>query len=198
MPRSDDHNLPPKNDPLTAAGFDGENHMYGFLIERGRKYVYFRIARNWEVAEEIAHEGVILFWISLGTTYRPIKGTDEERRAHSLLYYFGILRNLGHRLSRQRPHTSFSDGLDVPDVSAGDFMKNDLDRETAAAIRRAIDALCPPSHRAVAQLRLYDNLSYAQIQEMLNVPVPTLHSWFHRAMDQLRTTLGKDFPNLFM
>ena len=64
-------------------------------------------------------------------------------------------------------------------------------RAQGEAIERALAALSPED-RAALSLREFDDLSYAQIAEVLDVPVGTVKSRIHRA----RTELAKALENL--
>ena len=67
----------------------------------------------------------------------------------------------------------------------------DADNERVLAMRQAIGNLSA-LHREVVELRLVDELSYADIAEVLNVPVGTVRSRIHHAVRQLRQELVPD------
>lgn len=50
--------------------------------------------------------------------------------------------------------------------------------------------------RIVLILRYYHDLSYSEIQEILNVPIGTVKSRIHQALNELRHDLQADFPEL--
>ncbi len=63
---------------------------------------------------------------------------------------------------------------------------------TIAERERTLKAVLrlPPRRRAVVVLRFYDDLSEAQIADVLGVEVGTVKSQLSRALEQLRTELG--------
>lgn len=61
--------------------------------------------------------------------------------------------------------------------------------ETVAAVRRAIEQL-PDHFRAALVLCEYENLSYAQIAELLDASVPQVKTWLHRGRRQLAERLS--------
>lgn len=85
------------------------------------------------------------------------------------------------RLSAGRDHAAL-DWLPRPVV--GDAVLAERD-----AVLRSVWRL-PPRRRAVVVLRFYDDLSEAQIAEVLGVRVGTVKSQLSRALEQLRGELG--------
>jgi RNA polymerase sigma-70 factor (ECF subfamily) len=63
-----------------------------------------------------------------------------------------------------------------------------------AAMREAIEAL-PPPMREVVQLRLREDLSYAEIAQVLEIPIGTVRSRLHNAVRQLRQAMDVDETN---
>lgn len=66
-------------------------------------------------------------------------------------------------------------------------------RETVAALGRAIDRL-PVRLRTVTVLRYVDELSLAEIADVLECPVGTVKSRLHHAMRALRSDLAAESP----
>ncbi|HEX8072425.1 MAG TPA: sigma-70 family RNA polymerase sigma factor [Pyrinomonadaceae bacterium] len=63
-------------------------------------------------------------------------------------------------------------------------------RERAAAVRRAVQAL-PPELREVLVLKEFEELTFQQIADTLNVPLSTVKSRLYTALRQLRLRLEK-------
>ena len=63
-----------------------------------------------------------------------------------------------------------------------------IDRETTAAVRKAIGEL-PEHFRAALVLCEYENLSYTEIAKTLNASVPQVKTWLHRGRRQLAAKL---------
>ena len=64
-----------------------------------------------------------------------------------------------------------------------------IDQEKIARVRQAID--CLPEHfRAALVLCEYEDMSYAQIAEVLDVSLPQVKTWIHRGRRQLARTLS--------
>jgi RNA polymerase sigma-70 factor (ECF subfamily) len=68
-----------------------------------------------------------------------------------------------------------------------------IDRETIQRVRHAIDRL-PEHFRAALVLCEYENMSYAQIAEVLGASIPQVKTWIHRGRRQLAGMLQEFGP----
>jgi len=69
--------------------------------------------------------------------------------------------------------------------------------ERQAVLQRAVDALVP-DHRDVIILREYEQYSYEEIADILNVSQGTVKSRIHRAKQALRIILMEQNPDFFV
>jgi RNA polymerase sigma-70 factor (ECF subfamily) len=142
-------------------------------------------------AEDIAQQVFIRLWKSAGR-YEPT--------AKFTTWLFKITRNLVFNELRRRkrhPATSLDRPLD-PDEPERTLQAADtstktpdtalLDDEMQAAIQRAIDEL-PETQRMAIILRRYDDISYEEIGEILDLSVPAVKSVLFRARTELREKL---------
>ncbi len=96
-------------------------------------------------------------------------------------WLFGIARHVGlTALRRNRPTESLD--ATTPTVSEPN--------PQLAAMREAIAQL-PPAMREPLELRLRENLSYEEIAAMLEIPLGTVRSRLHTAMQKLRDAMEK-------
>lgn len=116
------------------------------------------------------------------TFFRAMRNPDRLDRAGSpRAYLFGIARHV--LLDRVRAHRPMEALTDHPaDVS-------DMGDSRVESMRRAITQL-PPVLRETLELKLQSDLSYAELAEILAVPVGTVRSRLHHAVQQLRTHFG--------
>ena len=63
-----------------------------------------------------------------------------------------------------------------------------VDAETIARVRLAIEQL-PEHFRAALVLCEYENMSYDQIAEVLDITIPQVKTWLHRGRRQLAEKL---------
>jgi RNA polymerase sigma-70 factor (ECF subfamily) len=66
-----------------------------------------------------------------------------------------------------------------------------LERDLAQAVRRAIQAL-PEEQREVVILKEYQELTFLEIAQALDVPVSTVKTRLYRGLDQLRLRLERE------
>jgi RNA polymerase sigma-70 factor, ECF subfamily len=78
-----------------------------------------------------------------------------------------------------------ADTAPAPRDTGGGAVKVDKRIDVAAVVRTLA-----PEHREVIVMREFDQMSYAQIAELLQVPIGTVESRLHRARADLRLKLG--------
>ena len=139
-------------------------------------------------AEDIAQQVFLRVWKS-ASRYEPT--------AKFTTWLFKITRNLVfNELRRRRRHpTQSMDSaseddrpFQAPDPGAKPPDTSLLDDEMQAAIQRAIDGL-PEIQRMAIILRRYDDVSYEEIAEILDLSVPAVKSVLFRARTELREKL---------
>jgi RNA polymerase sigma-70 factor (ECF subfamily) len=174
---------------LVAAG---DTSAFEQLIERHQALVAGTVARmlgsNSDV-EDIAQQVFIRVWKS-ARRYIP--------RAKFTTWLLKITRNLVFnelRRSKRHAHISLQSEPGAEEVLLKDE-KNPppdaslLETELQRAIEEAIIQL-PESQRMALVLRRYEQLSYEQIAEVLDLSVPAVKSVLFRARTELRTRLSK-------
>ena len=142
-------------------------------------------------AEDVAQQVFIRVWKS-APRYEPT--------AKFTTWLYKITRNLVfNELRRRKRHTTTSldrplgpDDDDRPLQTADTSVKAPdtalLDEEMQAAIQKAIDEL-PETQRMAIILRRYDDISYEEIAEILDLSVPAVKSVLFRARTDLREKL---------
>jgi RNA polymerase sigma factor (sigma-70 family) len=107
-------------------------------------------------------------------------------------WLFGIARNLVRRLYRDRAierRARLRLRLPVPDDDAGDA----LERIAAAQQLGSLDAL-PHEQRQALELRVVDDLDYAEIADRLDLTQEGARTRVFRALGTLRTQIGRSEP----
>lgn len=98
-------------------------------------------------------------------------------------WLFGVARHAVLTLLRRRRRTE-----PLPDALAAAVPREDPRLES---VRQAIATL-PDTFREVLELRLRAELSYAEIAEVLQIPVGTVRSRLHHALARLRVAVVPD------
>jgi len=196
MPRPDSSPAgPSENDAedVRLMGLIGQGDTAAFteLVERHQALVLGTVARmlgsNSEV-EDIAQQVFIRVWKSAGR---------YVARARFTTWLLKITRNLVFnelRRSKRRAHVPLQaepDTEEIPlreeNVSAPDAAA--LENELQKAIDEAIAQL-PETQRMAVILRRYEEMSYEQIAEVLDLSVPAVKSVLFRARTELRERLA--------
>jgi RNA polymerase sigma-70 factor (ECF subfamily) len=172
----------------------GDTEALRELIETHQHRVIGTVAKmlgDESDAEDIAQQVFVRIWRS-APRYEPT--------AKFTTWLFKITRNLVfNELRRRRRHAAFSldrtvdederpihmpdHGTKAPDTAL-------LDEEMQTAIQAAIDEL-PEVQRMAIVLRRYDDISYEEIGEILDLSVPAVKSVIFRARTELRQKLRR-------
>src|SRR5216110_444138 len=171
----------------------GDTSAFENLVERHQSLVTGTVARmlgsNSDV-EDIAQQVFIRVWKS-ARRYVP--------RAKFTTWLLKITRNLVFnelRRSKRRGHVPLQSepgGEDHPPLKDETNPAPDaslLESELQQTIEEAIMQL-PESQRMALVLRRYEQLSYEQIAEVLDLSVPAVKSVLFRARTELRSRLSK-------
>lgn len=170
----------------------GDTSAFEALIERHQALVAGTVARmlgsNSDV-EDIAQQAFIRVWKS-ARRYVP--------RAKFTTWLLKITRNLVFnelRRSKRHVHVSLQSepGVEDPPVRDETTPPPDaslLESELRQAIEEAIMQL-PDSQRMALVLRRYEQLSYEEIADVLDLSVPAVKSVLFRARTELRSRLSK-------
>ena len=160
----------------------GEEAAFAALYGRRQGGIYrfaLQMSGRREVAEEVTQETFI-------TLARELGRYDASRGSVSG-YLYGIARNQVLRsLERDRSHVGLDDAGDVP-VNGGP-LDAVLRSESDEAVRRAVLAL-PESYREAVALCDLQELSYAEVSEVLGCPVGTVRSKLSRGRELLAQKL---------
>jgi RNA polymerase sigma-70 factor (ECF subfamily) len=170
----------------------GDNGAFEQLIEKHQALVAGTVARmlgsNSDV-EDIAQQVFIRVWKS-ARRYVP--------RAKFTTWLLKITRNLVFnemRRTKRRAHVPLQPepGVEDPPLKDETNLAPDaslLETELQRTIEQAILQL-PETQRMALVLRRYEQLSYEQIAEILDLSVPAVKSVLFRARSELRTRLSK-------
>lgn len=160
---------------------DGDEDAFRELYDRIWKRVYFylfRILKEKEAAEDVMVETFSEVWKSASR----FKG-----RSRSTTWILGIARNLAMNYLKKERHTEdigeYQNRLPVESLSVEDCDRRDI-------IRRAFLALST-KHREILDLVFYQELTYPEIAEMLNIPLNTVKTRVFYAKGELKKILNE-------
>jgi RNA polymerase sigma-70 factor, ECF subfamily len=173
----------------------GDDEAFGLLFEQYKSLVHrttYLTLGSQADADDILQEVFL-------QVHRALGGYDPRRGSFSTwLYRITVNRCLNQRRGRPAAlsldEIACEDGT-VPGVGAASHAAASPAERCATddSVRRALDRL-NPKLRVVVVLRHYWDLSYAEIAEIMDLPLGTVKSRLNTAMRQMRHDLESDFP----
>ncbi len=160
----------------------GDADAYGRLVTRHQQTVFniaYRVTGNRQEAEDVAQETFV-------KAYRALNRFDTERPFAPWLYRIATNTALNW-IKRRRPEAELDKETALADPSPGPEAQA-IAADTSARLRAAIAAL-PPNYRAAIELRHFQDLSYQEMSDALDVPISDVKSWLFRARRKLKKVL---------
>ncbi len=189
-------------EPLAVARSDEElvrrsqqddERAFGELVGRYESKVYslaLRMLRNPEDAEDVLQDTFL-------RAYRGIKAFQGNSTFSTWIYRIAANSALMRLRKKQLPTVSIEDAderetpVTIVDWKPGP-VEQLLTKETLQAMDEAIEAL-PPEFRQVFVLRDVEELSNAEVAEILDLSVAAVKSRLHRARLKVRNRLAAYF-----
>lgn len=146
----------------------------------------YRLLGSIELAEDVAHD------CFLSLIKRP-QGFDP-RRAGLRTYLYAATRNLAMKHFRRAGQDVTVDEMPVEPTmpEAQQPLKQMLSKEVSTMVRQAIEAL-PPLQRESLVLFEYEELSLAEVAEIVGADVGTIKARLYRARQALKKMLSPYF-----
>lgn len=170
----------------------GDAQAFNRLVEKHHRTVLnlvYRFTGSAREAEDLAQEVFL-------RVFRALPGFKGQARFMTWVYRITFnlcIRERGRRARREartqdqesEEAQSLVEGLAQPGPSPDEHL---VDKELEGAVRLAINRL-PEDQRAVVILRRFDDLSYEEIAQVLNLSLPAVKSRLHRARAALKEML---------
>ena len=170
-----------------------DERAFGELVSRYETKVYslaLKMLRNPEDAEDVLQDTFL-------RAYRGIKSFQGHSTFSTWIYRITANSALMRLRKRQLPTVSIEDAderetpINIADWAPGP-VEQMLNQETQAAMNEAIESL-PPEFRQVFVLRDIEELSNAEVAEILDLSVAAVKSRLHRARLKVRNRLAAYF-----
>jgi RNA polymerase sigma-70 factor (ECF subfamily) len=170
---------------LLAKARGGNLFAFEEIVKRYQRRVYataVRIVRRHELADEVAQEAFLRAWQALDRfdLARPF-GPWICRIAANL-----AVNHVRSPAAREQP---LPEPEPEPAAAAPTPLERVLEGEARAVLDRALEQL-PAEQRAVFVLRVFEDLSYREIAETLDIHLGTVMSRLSRARERLRDALA--------
>jgi RNA polymerase sigma-70 factor, ECF subfamily len=166
-----------------ARAQQGDGQAFGELVEKHRQgvlNVVYRMCGDPQLAEEAAQEAFLRAWQNL-RRYNPKFAFRN--------WVYRIALNLAIDMLRQRTETAAIE--DETPAANADGPEATVERqEQAEQVQQAVLSL-PPASRAVLILREYEDMTYQEIADALDIPIGTVMSRLNYARGQVRQSLRR-------
>ena len=181
------------DEQLIERALAGDSDAFGEVVRRWERKIYalaYGITGSVEDARDAAQETFI-------SAYRNLQGFRGEAKVSSWLHRIAVNHCITRkRRARVRAETGIEDELET----AGErFLATDAResparaaeaKERTEAVRRAVAAL-PPELREVVVLKEFEDLTFQEIADALQIPLSTVKSRLYTALKQLRLRLER-------
>jgi RNA polymerase sigma-70 factor (ECF subfamily) len=182
---------------------DGDGQAFRQLVDLYRERMlqfFYRLCWDRDRAEDLTQDLFIKLMLS-SKRYRP------EGRMATFVYRVATNLWIDHyRQQRPRPRFFSFDQVLLPNFTGGGVVVSGdasgevvgpgapppqqvQDNEERAVLRSALERLTEP-HRLVFELAVYQERPYAEISELLGIPIGTVKSRMHNAVTALKQLLG--------
>ena len=161
----------------------GDRNAFGELVcihAQGVTNVIYRMCGDVQIAEEAAQETFIQAWLHL-SSYQPRTSLRNWLYRIAVNAATDILRKEKHILPNAIEDLLLTDSLPGPEAHL-------FQSERTALVQKAILSL-PDAGRAVLILREYEEMSYQEIADTLDIPVGTVMSRLNYARKILKEKL---------
>jgi RNA polymerase sigma-70 factor (ECF subfamily) len=179
----EDSGLEREDERSVRAFLSGDRRAFGDLARTYRSRIFaicYRYTGNREDAEDLVQDVLL-------RAFRGLPGFRGEARFRTWLYRIAVNACLNWIAVQRRPGEPLPpDVVDPAPTPAERFSR----RESAAGIRRAVSKL-PDRQRMTLLLRVYEELSYREISEVMGCPTGTAKANFFFALKNLRKLLER-------
>ena len=176
---------------LISRARGGDRDAFGALVEQYRDNVYrlaYRMCGNAYDADEAAQEAFVAAW-------RALPNFRGDAKFSTWLYRLTTNAAIDV-MRREKRHQTVGDGEMVDLADDADSPQETVERtEQQEAVQKALATLSE-EYREVLLLRYMEELDYAEIAEVLQLPSGTVKSRINRAKAALKTALLKS-GNIF-
>ena len=176
---------------LISRARDGDREAFGALVEQYRDNVYrlaYRMCGNAYDADEAAQEAFVAAW-------RALPNFRGDAKFSTWLYRLTTNAAIDV-MRREKRHQTVGDGEMIEVADDADSPQETVERtEQQEAVQEALATLSE-EYREVLLLRYMEELDYAEIAEVLQLPSGTVKSRINRAKAALKAALLKS-GNIF-
>lgn len=170
----------------------GDSSAFNLLVERHSPDLYriiHRMSSDSSETEAIVQETFLRVWQIL----RSPRSRAQDWTKPFFPYLVTIAINLARDRWRKDRFLDFSGLEDIQEVLPSPMPDPEAQVEETETLRALAEAVAelPTAYKAVIALRYEAGLSYAEIAEILELPINTVRTHLHRAKIRLREVLAE-------
>ena len=181
------------DEQLVERALAGDSDAFGEVVRRWERKIYalaYGITGSVEDARDAAQETFI-------SAYRNLQGFRGEAKVSSWLHRIAVNQCITRkRRARVRAETGIEDEIEA--TGERFLATNEHEspvraaeaKERNEAVRRAVAAL-PPELREVVLMKEFEDLTFQEIADALQIPLSTVKSRLYTALKQLRLRLER-------
>ncbi len=167
---------------LIAETLNGKTESFGMLVKKYQNKMYnlaWQITHDSDISKDITQDTFI-------KAYRNLRKFDNNKKFFSWIYRITLNESLNNK-----KHSTVTEKLNE-ETGMGIYSPfEDVEkRETAGKIKEAINKL-DDKYKSLILLKHYQELSYDEIAEILNIPPAKVKSRLYIARDILRVSLER-------
>lgn len=168
--------------PILEQVKKGDTNAFATIVQRHQKpmlCVILRIVGDLELAEDIVQEAFM-------KAYQKLDSFEGRSKFKSWLFQIAI------NTARNRLRGKKSELIDIEKVqlSTCETQENDMSQvDLQTMLHKQIQTL-PPKQKLALSLRIYEDMSFAEIAEVMECPYDTAKANYRHALLKLREKLG--------
>lgn len=181
------------DEQIIEQALTGDADAFGEIVRRWERRIY-ALTYGMLGREEDARDATQDTFIA---AFRNLRGFRGDAKVSSWLHRIAINQCISrHRRAKVRKESSLED--EIENAHNASFLAPVREapanvaetRERAQAVRRAVTAL-PQELREVIVMKEFEELTFQQIADALDIPLSTVKSRLYTALKQLRLRLAK-------
>ena len=180
------------DEQLVERALAGDGEAFGEIVRRWERRIFaltFGILGREEDARDATQETFL-------AAFRNLRGFRGEAKVSSWLHRIAVNQCITRqRRARVRAETALEDETETGGAQLAAPIHvspahETESRERTEAVRSAVQAL-PPELREVIVMKEFEELTFQEIADILNIPLSTVKSRLYTALKQLRMRLER-------
>jgi len=169
----------------------GEGRAFDILVDRYQMkvtHLVYRYVKDSDTALDLVQDIFL-------KAFKNLVRFKGESKFSSWLFRVAVNDCIDHlrrvKVRREQSLDTYQEtGFDVPDEGAADAAVDLEDHETRQRVRRALESL-PEKQRSVVVMKVYEDMTFEDIAEILEQPVSTIKSRLYKALETLGGSLRR-------